>query len=107
LPSKPRSLWDSITAAGPPAGSLYGCGGGVALAGLAHASILGGRLEELRGRSVLLAMTDQLTAALAIAELGGVARRRVLLPAGLAAEPLPALIAGAAADARVQATGHS
>ena len=107
MPSKPRSLWESITAAGPPAGSLYGCGGGVALAGLAHASILGGRLEELRGRSVLLAMTDQLTAALAIAELDGVARRMVLLPPGLAAEHLPAVIAGAAADARVQETGRS
>src|SRR5207244_1023617 len=70
-------------------------------------AILGGRLEELRGRSVLLAMTDQLTAALAIAELDGVARRMVLLTPGLAAEHLPAVIAGAAADARVQDTDRS
>ena len=107
MPSNPRSLWDSITAAGPPAGSLYGVGGRVALAELAHASILGGRLEELRGRSVLLTVTDQLTAALALAELDGVAQRMVLSPPGLAAEHLPAVIAGAAADAWVRDPGSS
>jgi acyl-coenzyme A synthetase/AMP-(fatty) acid ligase len=107
LQSNPRSLWESITAGGPPAGCLHGVAGRAPLADLAKASSLGGRLEELRGRSVLLAVTDQLTAALAIAELDGVAQRMVLSPPGLAAEHLPAVIAGAAADACVRDAGGS
>jgi acyl-coenzyme A synthetase/AMP-(fatty) acid ligase len=101
LPSKPRSLWESITAAGIPAGSLYGAHATVELAGLARGSSFGGRLEELRGRSVLLAVTDPLRAALAMLELDGVAARMVLCPADLAPEHLPAVARAAAADACV------
>ena len=46
-------------------------------------SIFGGRLEEFRGRSVLIASTDQLTAALALLELDGMARRLILYPPDL------------------------
>ena len=102
MPAKARSLWESITAGGPPTGSLHGIAGRVALAELGRASSLGGRLEELRGRSVLLAVTDQLAAALAIIELDGVARRLVLSPPGLSATHLPTVIARAAVDAWVR-----
>lgn len=101
MPSKPRSLWESITAAGVPAGRLHGVLATVALADLEHGSSFGGRLEELRGRSVLLAMKDPLRAALAMLELDGVAARMVLCPADLAPEHLPEVARAAAADACV------
>ena len=101
MPSKPRSLWESITAAGIPAGRLHGALETVDLADLAHGSSLGGRLEELRGRSVLLAVKDPLRAALAMLELDGVATRMVLCTADLAPEHLPAVARAAAADACV------
>jgi acyl-coenzyme A synthetase/AMP-(fatty) acid ligase len=105
LPSKPRSLWESITAAGTPAGRLHGAGATVDLADLAHASSLGGRLEALRGRSVLLAVRDPLRAALAMLELDGVAARMVLCPADLAAAHVPPVARNAAADACVVDAG--
>jgi acyl-coenzyme A synthetase/AMP-(fatty) acid ligase len=97
-----RSLWESITAAGAPTGRLLSRSCVINLADLAHASAFGGRLEELRERSVLLLMKEQLAAALALIELDGVARRLVLCPPDLAAEHLPAVIAGAGADACVR-----
>lgn len=99
MPSKPRSLWESITAAGTPAGRLHGAGTTVNLADLARGSSLGGRLEELRGRSVLLAVKDPLRAALAMLELDGVVSRMVLCPADLPTEHLAPVARNAAADA--------
>lgn len=101
MPSKPRSLWESITVAGTPAGSLRGAGATVELAALARGSSFEGRLEEFRGRAVLVAVRDPLRAALAMLELDGVAARMVLCPADLAPEHLPAVARGAAADAYV------
>jgi len=101
LPSDARSLWESLSAAGAPAGRLHGPHALAALADLAHASSLGGRLEELRDRSVILTMKNQLRAALAMIELDGVARRMVLCPPDLAAEHLGAVVREAAADACV------
>ena len=46
---------------------------------------LGGRRGGLAGRSVLLATASQLTAALALIELDGCARRIVILPPDVAA----------------------
>src|SRR5438105_9625245 len=81
------SLWGSSSAAGHlPERALWGAGGSVTLGDLARGSSLGGRLEELRGRSVLVATADQLTAGLALIELDGVARRLVLGPPDLPAE---------------------
>jgi len=105
LPSKPRSLWDSITAAGTPAGRLHGAGATVALADLASSTSLGGRVEALRGRSVLLIAKDSLRAALAMLELDGVAARMVLCPADLDAAHLPPVARNAAADACVGDAG--
>ena len=99
MPSE--SLWESINAAGTPPGRLYGIRHVVPLAELAHATGLGGRLEELRDRSIVLLAKDQLTAALALIELDGVARRIVLCPPDLSSEHLPAVVRDAEADASV------
>ena len=99
MPSE--SLWESISAAGSPPGRLYGIRQVVPPAELAYATSLGGRLEELRDRSVVLLARDQLTAALALIELDGVARRLVLCPPDLAPEHLPAVVRDAEADASV------
>jgi acyl-coenzyme A synthetase/AMP-(fatty) acid ligase len=107
LPSDGRSLWESIHARGAPRGSLLGLQGEVALAALGEGSSLGGRLEALRGRSVVLAAKDQLTAALALIELDGVAWRLVLCPPDLALQHLPGVIRGAEADAVVLDAGSA
>jgi acyl-coenzyme A synthetase/AMP-(fatty) acid ligase len=99
LPSD--SLWQSISAAGLPSGRLHGIRHTIALAELARATSLAGRLEELRDKSVLLLAKDQLTAALSLIELDGVARRMVLCPPDLAAEHLPGVIRDAQAEAYV------
>ena len=66
-------LWGAMCADGKlPTGAFHGTGAVVRLAALAEASSLGGHLEELRGRTVLIATRDQLTAALALIELDGV-----------------------------------
>ena len=53
---------------------------------LAGGTSLGGRRGELAGRSVLLAIAGQLTAALALIELDGCARRIVILPPDVPSE---------------------
>jgi hypothetical protein len=50
----------------------------VALGKLARGSALRGRSQELRGRSVFVATTDQLAEGLTLIEFDGVARRLVL-----------------------------
>jgi acyl-coenzyme A synthetase/AMP-(fatty) acid ligase len=95
-------LWGSLTAGRElPSGSLQGLDTSVDLAELSRASSFGARLEELRGRIVLLAIRDQLRGALALIELDGVARRMVLCPADVAAEYLPTIVADAGVDACV------
>lgn len=68
---------------------------------LKRSSALGGQIETLRGRSVLLAAEDHLAASLALIELDGVARRIVLCPPDLSAEHLRAVAAIAEVDAAV------
>src|SRR5260370_38959704 len=68
---------------------------------LARGTSFGGRLAELVGRSVVVATSSQLTTALALIELDGVARRLTILPPDTAADHLGALIACAEADAVV------
>jgi acyl-coenzyme A synthetase/AMP-(fatty) acid ligase len=62
---------------------------------------LGGRLTELSGRSVLLATEDQMTSAIAMMEIDGVAQRMLLCPPDLDAGHVKALIEDAAIDAVV------
>ena len=66
--------------------TLWGLGSSVALRSLIHGSSLNHRLEDLRGKSLLIATGDQLTAALALLELDGIARRMVLCPPDLKRE---------------------
>jgi acyl-coenzyme A synthetase/AMP-(fatty) acid ligase len=68
---------------------------------LARGTSFGGRLAELSGRSVAVATSSQLTTALALIELDGVARRITILPPDTAADHLAALTACAEADAVV------
>jgi acyl-coenzyme A synthetase/AMP-(fatty) acid ligase len=92
-----------MTAGGQlPAGSFHGVDTVIRLAELANASCLDGRLEQLRGRSVLVATRDQLIAALALIELDGVAQRIVLCPPDLSGAHFSAVIASAGADAWVR-----
>jgi len=88
-PADDRSLWRRVGAAGwLTERALRSADGDVMLETLAHRSSLGGALERLRGRSVLIATRDQLPAALALIELDGVARRLVLATPDLPAEHL-------------------
>jgi acyl-coenzyme A synthetase/AMP-(fatty) acid ligase len=96
-------LWGAMCADGRvPTGAFHGSDMVVRLAALADASCLEGRLEELRGRTVLIATKNQLTASLALIELDGVARRIVLCPPDLAAAYFPGVIETAGADAWVR-----
>jgi acyl-CoA synthetase (AMP-forming)/AMP-acid ligase II len=101
-PSSPGSLWHAVAAAaGPSRRTLWGAEAGVELAELFERSSLGDGREVLCGRSVLLATEGQLTAALALIELDGVARRIVLCPPDLPPEHVDFVMAGAAIDAVV------
>jgi acyl-coenzyme A synthetase/AMP-(fatty) acid ligase len=73
----------------------------VAFTDIVGGTSLGGRLDVLAGRSVLLATVDQLAAALALIELDGVARRITILPPDTDPAHFGALIAGAEIDAVV------
>jgi acyl-coenzyme A synthetase/AMP-(fatty) acid ligase len=80
---------------------VHGRSAGVALADLLHGSSLGGDLAALDGASVLVLTRDQLTAALTLIELDGVARRMILCPADFPREHLSVVIARAGVDAIV------
>jgi acyl-coenzyme A synthetase/AMP-(fatty) acid ligase len=68
---------------------------------LAAGTSLGGRLGELAGKSVLVATGSQLTSALALIELDGIARRITILPPDADPDHLEAIVAGADIDAVV------
>jgi acyl-coenzyme A synthetase/AMP-(fatty) acid ligase len=78
---------------------LWGRQAQVGLGELVHGSGLDIDLLQLQGRSVLVATRDQLTAALALIELDGVARRLTLAPPDVPREHLRTVIADAAIDA--------
>src|SRR5579863_1776502 len=95
-------LWDELTKAGGLAGrSIRGASESVSLSDLAGGSSLGGWLEELRDRSVLLATKDQFATAIALIELDGIARRVVLYPGDLPREHIPTVVANAEIDTQV------
>ena len=94
------SLRDSVANAVSPR-FFWGRTGSACFTNLDHGTSLGGRLAELAGRSVLLATASQLTAALALIELDGCARRIVMLPPDVDAANLGAVIAAAEIDAVV------
>jgi len=80
---------------------------GVCTNDLASGTSLGGRLEELAGKSVLLATSRQLTAALALIELDAVARRITILPPDAQSGHLSILAARAEVDAVVVDEGSA
>src|ERR1700685_715863 len=97
--SNAPSLWiEAFSARDVPACSISEGDVTVNLSGLAWGAMLPGRSADFRGRSVLVATTDQLTTALALFELDGVARRLILCPPDLQWEHLPFVIAAADVD---------
>jgi non-ribosomal peptide synthetase component F len=68
---------------------------------LSDQTCLKGRLAELSGRSVLLAVSSQFLASLAMLEIDGIARRMLLCPPDLNTDNLQALIEDAEIDAVV------
>jgi acyl-CoA synthetase (AMP-forming)/AMP-acid ligase II len=73
----------------------------VSLTDILQHSCLGDRLGELSGRSVLMAVSDQLISGLVMAEIDGVARRMLLCPPDLNADHLHSLMQDADIDAVV------
>jgi acyl-coenzyme A synthetase/AMP-(fatty) acid ligase len=73
----------------------------VSLTHILEETCLVGRFGQLAGRSVLLAVTDQLISALAMAEADGVARRMLLCPPDLDPDHVKTLIEDAEIDAIV------
>jgi len=63
LQAERASLWQAL-GSGEAERSLWGVDRGIRLNELVSGSSLGGRLHELCGRSVFLAVKDQLTVAL-------------------------------------------
>jgi acyl-CoA synthetase (AMP-forming)/AMP-acid ligase II len=73
----------------------------VSLTDILQQTCLVDRFRELSGRSVLLAVSDQLISGLAITEIDGVARRMLLCPPDLNSDHVQALIDDAGIDAIV------
>ncbi len=100
--SEAAGLSESLSALAPPPGqTLWALDESATLTDLAGGSSLGGRIEELRGKTVLLSTTSQLAAALALVQLDGVARRIVLCTPDLPVEHMPFVVATAEVDAVV------
>ncbi len=97
-----NSLWECVIEHGAaPTGLFQGRNASVDLAELSRGSLFGGRLAELKGRSVLIATREQLATAVALLELDGIARRVVLCTPDLSSEQLDGVAQTAAADAVV------
>jgi acyl-coenzyme A synthetase/AMP-(fatty) acid ligase len=93
------SLWNSVARTGASLkGALHGLDGSVTLAELGTGSCLGIERESFRGRSVLLALHEQMSTALALLELDGIARRLVLCTPDLREERLAEVAASAQTD---------
>jgi acyl-coenzyme A synthetase/AMP-(fatty) acid ligase len=103
MPQSDRiSLWSALRNAGNLTGRfLSGASATVDLGEGLTGSFLSGRAEEFRGRSVLIATSDQLTTALALLELDGMAGRLVLCPTDLAEEQVSQVVASVPVDAIV------
>ena len=83
MSSSEDSLWSRLAADGQLGQRfLRGLAASVTLSDLEGASSLSEQRDTLRGRSVLIATQEQLTAALALIELDGIAARLVLCPPG-------------------------
>lgn len=93
------TLWDLVLKTGLEAEFALSDGRHrVAVCALDGGSSLGVELEQVRGRTVVLYVERQLSAALAAVELDGIARRIVLCPPDLAVSQLASVIANAEVD---------
>lgn len=96
-----RYLRNEICEIGRSDAFLNGPDTTVRIADLLSGSSIRSQGEDLRGRSVLALTRDQLSAALALIELDGIARRVVLCPPDLPPEHLPFVAESSGADAVV------
>jgi acyl-CoA synthetase (AMP-forming)/AMP-acid ligase II len=96
---KLKSLWEMTNAGQFSRRFLADLDSQVRLEDLSNGSILGGRSGELQGRCILLATTDQLTTALALIELDGIAGRLILCPPGMLSEHMSSIMETAGVDA--------
>jgi len=94
-------LRDAIDVGGTPLGRLIGVKHRTALGALLQGSAIASGVENLRGRSVLIASADPFLTALALIELDGLAQRITLYPPDLALEHLPYVMRYAQVDAIV------
>jgi acyl-coenzyme A synthetase/AMP-(fatty) acid ligase len=102
-PLPERTLRSILRGSGDLTGRvIWGRCESVALHDLVSGTGLGGHLAALAGRSVLIATKHQLTAAIALIELDGVARRMTLCPPGVPIEHLASVAADAEADAIIR-----
>src|SRR6516162_11549451 len=85
----------------PPVGYLIGAEHRTSLGDLLQGSAIASGVENLRGRSVLIASSDPFLVALTLIELDGLARRVTLYPPDLALEHLPYVMCYAEVDAVV------
>jgi acyl-coenzyme A synthetase/AMP-(fatty) acid ligase len=100
------SLRDAIGVGGTlPLCYLIGAEQRTALIDLLQGSAIASGVENLRGRSVLIASADPFLVALALIELDGLARRVTLYPPDLALEQLPYVMCYAEVDAVVSDGG--
>jgi acyl-coenzyme A synthetase/AMP-(fatty) acid ligase len=96
------SLWDALNATAPRANRcIWAAHAWIALNELIAGSSLSGRLEDLRGRSVLILTRDQLSAAAALIQIDGVARRLVICTPDLDLAHISFVMATAEVDAVV------
>jgi acyl-coenzyme A synthetase/AMP-(fatty) acid ligase len=96
------SLREAIEIGGtPPPGYLIGAEHRAALGDLLHGSAIASGVDDLHGRSVLIASADPFLVALALIEFDGLARRITLYPPDLALEHLPYVMCYAEVDAVV------
>ncbi|WP_424363795.1 class I adenylate-forming enzyme family protein [Methylocystis parvus] len=97
--SRPSDLRSLARAAGPQdEARLQAPSGEICWRSAIDATILGGRREELAGKSVLIGVSSQYAAALAMLELDGVAARMVITPPDFSAERLASAISQADVD---------
>jgi hypothetical protein len=95
-----ESLWGALSGAERQADqSIWAPDSHVSLRDLAAGSSLSGRPEELRGRAVLVVSQNQLTAALALIQIDGIARRLILCPPDLNNAYIPSVMEIAEVDA--------
>jgi acyl-coenzyme A synthetase/AMP-(fatty) acid ligase len=102
MPRRSASLWDSLDRAGGQAQrALWGSDTTIALSELPRVQALSEASERLRGKSVLVRTSEQLSAALALIAIDGIARRLVLCPPDLESAHLPYVVETAQVDAIV------